>query len=110
TADRILLQMASFHVETFDELYEETQKIKWEDWIGRKGAFPVAKATSVKSKLFSKSDCQRIVKKSVADRLSRAYGTKWHEESGATVPIHINILKDEATLSLDTSGTGLHKR
>ncbi|MBF7096013.1 THUMP domain-containing class I SAM-dependent RNA methyltransferase [Alkalibacter mobilis] len=110
TADRVLIQVGSFECLTFEELYERTKSLPWEKWIGEKDIFPVAKSISVKSKLFSRSDCQRIVKKAVADRLGKKYKTQWLEESGATVAIHLNILKDQASLFLDTSGSGLNKR
>jgi len=109
-ADRVLLEVGSFHAETFDELFEGTKALPWENWIPKKGIFPAAKITSVKSKLFSKSDGQRIVKKAVSERLKSSYGGDWLEESEATYPIFIQILKDEVVLSIDTSGSGLHKR
>ena len=109
-ADRVLLEIGSFHAETFDELFEGTKELPWENWIPEKGIFPAAKITSVKSKLFSKSDGQRIVKKAVSERLKKVYGGDWLEESEATYPIFIQILKDEVVLSIDTSGSGLHKR
>lgn len=110
TADRVLLVIGTFQAVTFDELFEKTKSLPWERWIGKKDAFPVAKATSVKSTLFSKSDCQRIVKKAVVDRLKGTYRTDWFEESANMVPIHVAILKDQVTLYLDTSGSGLNKR
>lgn len=109
-ADRVLIKMGEFHAETFDELFERTKALPWEDWIPVKGCFPAAKITSVKSKLFSKSDGQRIVKKAVVERLKKIYGVDWFEESEGKYPIYIQILKDEVVLSIDTSGSGLHKR
>lgn len=109
-ADRVLLKMGAFHAETFDALFEQTKALPWEDWIPEKGNFPAAKITSVKSRLFSKSDGQRIVKKAVVERLKQVYGTSWFDESEGYYPIHIQILKDEVVLSIDTSGSGLHKR
>ncbi|NTW71537.1 MAG: class I SAM-dependent RNA methyltransferase [Eubacteriaceae bacterium] len=110
TADRILVKIGAFTSVTFDELYEKTKALPWEEWIGPMDMFPVSKATSVKSKLFSKSDCQSIVKKAVVDRLTKAYKIQWFEENRERFPIHVNILKDEVTLSIDASGSGLHKR
>lgn len=110
TADRILIVVGEFHAVTFDELFEKTKALSWEKWIGAKDAFPVAKATSVKSTLFSKSDCQRIVKKAVVDRLQQKYRITWFEETNRSFPIHVSILKDNVTLLLDTSGSGLNKR
>lgn len=110
TADRVLLKIAKFNAVTFDELFEKTKSCPWEEWITVKARFPVAKATSVKSTLYSKSDCQRIVKKAIVERLKRKYKTDWFEETGEQYPIFVNILKDEVTLSIDTSGSGLNKR
>lgn len=110
TADRVYLIMGSFTAVTFDELFEKTKRLPWEKWIGEKDAFPIAKATSVKSTLFSKSDCQKIVKKAIVDRLKSVHKIQWFEESSNTVPIHVAILKDQVTLFLDTSGSGLNKR
>lgn len=110
SADRVLLKIGQFKAESFEELFEKTKALRWENWIPKTGRFPVSKATSVKSKLFSKSDCQAIVKKAIVERLKETYRTKWFEESGANYPIYVNILKDRVTLSIDTSGSGLHKR
>ncbi|MFZ7121408.1 MAG: THUMP domain-containing class I SAM-dependent RNA methyltransferase [Eubacteriaceae bacterium] len=110
TADRILIKIAEFDAVTFDELFEKTKECNWERWITKEGAFPVAKATSVKSKLFSKSDCQKIVKKAVVEKMKKKYKLKWFEETGESYPIYVNILKDKVTLSIDSSGIGLHKR
>lgn len=109
-ADRVLLKVGQFRAETFDELFEKTKALPWENWIPVKGEFPAAKITSVKSKLYSKSDGQSIVKKAVVERLKSVYNVKWFEESQGKYPIHIQILKDEVVLSIDTSGSGLHKR
>lgn len=109
-ADRVLLEMGRFRAVTFDELFEQTKALPWEDWIPADGRFPAAKITSVKSTLFSKSDGQRIVKKAVVERLKSVYRKDWFPETGAAYPIHIQILKDEVVLSIDTSGSGLNKR
>jgi putative N6-adenine-specific DNA methylase len=109
-ADRILLKMGEFKAYNFDELFEKTKALPWGDWIGIEDEFPAAKITSVQSNLFSKSDGQRIVKKAVVECLKQKYRLDWFQETGAKYPIHINILKDRVTLSIDTSGTGLHKR
>lgn len=110
TADRVLVKIGKFHATTFDELFEKTKACSWEQWITKDGRFPVAKATSVKSKLFSKSDCQSIVKKAIVERLKQKYKMNWFDESGENYPVFVNILKDEVTLSIDSSGVGLHKR
>lgn len=109
-ADRILIQVGTFHADTFDELYEGTKALPWEDFIPQNGNFPAAKISSVKSKLFSKSDGQRIVKKAVVDRLMKAYKVRILPETGPKYPIFIRILNDEVTLEIDTTGSGLHKR
>lgn len=109
-ADRVLLEIGRFRAVTFDELFEKTKALPWEDWIPVDGEFPAAKITSVKSTLFSKSDGQRIVKKAVVERLKSNYHVDWFEENSGKYPIHIQILKDEVTLSIDTSGSGLNKR
>ncbi len=110
TADRVLVKIGKFNATTFDELFEKTKACQWEAWVTKDGRFPVAKATSVKSKLFSKSDCQSIVKKAIVERLKQRYKVNWFEETGENYPVFVNILKDEVTLSIDSSGVGLHKR
>lgn len=109
-ADRVLLTVGAFRAVTFDELFEKTRALPWEDYIPRDGAFPAAKISSVKSQLFSKSDGQRIVKKAVAVRLGEAYGLRQLPETGAAYPIFIKLLKDQVTLAINTSGEGLNKR
>ena len=109
-ADRVLLVMGEFEARTFDELFEKTKALPWEDWIPKDGIFPAAKITSVKSTLFSKSDGQRIVKKAVVERLKKSYNCQWFPETRGNYPIHIQILKDKVVLSIDTSGSGLNKR
>ncbi|KZE66182.1 RNA methyltransferase [Fictibacillus phosphorivorans] len=110
TADRVKLVVGEFRAETFDELFEKTKALPWADFIPEDGEFPVI-GRSVKSKLFSVSDCQAIVKKAVVDNLKTAYNRKtWFPEDGALYRIEVAIHKDIATLTLDTSGTGLHKR
>ena len=108
-AERVLLCIGRFEARTFTELFEGTKALPWENYIGRKDAFPV-KGHSVKSTLFSVSDCQSIVKKAVVDRLSSKYGIKWFDETGITYQIEFFIIKDLVTVMLDTSGLGLHKR
>ena len=108
-AERVLLVVGRFEARTFTELFEGTKALPWENYIGRKDAFPV-KGHSVKSTLFSVSDCQSIVKKAVVDRLSSKYGIKWFEETGITYQIEFFIIKDLVAVMLDTSGLGLHKR
>lgn len=108
-AERIQLLMGSFPAATFDQLFEGVRALPWEEWIGEHDRFPV-KGWSLNSALHSIPDCQSIVKKAVVERLKSQYHTSWFEESGALFQIQFTILKDEATLLIDTSGAGLHKR
>lgn len=110
TAERIMLKVGSFRAVTFDELFEGTKALPWEEMIPKDGKFWVTKATTNKSKLFSGSDIQSIVKKAIVDRLKGIYHINWFEESGAEYPIRVFILKDVVTIALDTSGVSLHKR
>lgn len=110
TADRVKIIVGEFQADTFDALFEGTKALPWENYISEDGQFPVS-GKSVKSKLFSVPDCQAIVKKSIAERLKLKYGmASKMPETGALHKIEISILKDVATLTLDTSGAGLHKR
>lgn len=110
TAERIMLKVGSFRAVTFDELFEGTKALPWEEMIPKDGKFWVTKATTNKSKLFSGSDIQSIVKKAIVDRLKGIYHINWFEENGAEYPIRVFILKDMVTIALDTSGVSLHKR
>ena len=110
TTERILLKVGSFHAETFDELFEGIKALPWENYIPEKGRFWVKKASSIKSKLFSPSDIQSIVKKAMVERLKQKYHVGWFEETGADYPVRIFLLKDEVTVTIDTSGESLHKR
>ncbi len=110
TAERILLKIGSVHAETYDELFEGTKAMPWEDYLPRDAKFQVTKATTVKSKLFSPSDIQSIVKKAVVERLKSVYRIDWFPENGASYPIRVFFMKDEAVLALDTTGESLHKR
>ncbi|KEF37059.1 putative N6-adenine-specific DNA methylase [Schinkia azotoformans MEV2011] len=110
TADRVKLKIGEFKATTFDELFEKTKALPWGDFIPENGEFPVI-GKSVKSKLFSVSDCQAIVKKAVVEKLKHHYKrTTWFEENGPLFRIEVALLKDIVTLTIDTSGTGLHKR
>lgn len=110
TAERVLLQAGRFRAESFDELFENIKAIPWEAYIPADGKFWVTKATSVKSRLFSPSDIQSIVKKAMVERLKQRYGVSWFPESGASYPVRITFLKDEAVVGIDTSGESLHRR
>jgi putative N6-adenine-specific DNA methylase len=107
--ERILIELGRFSAETFDALFEGAKALPWEQFIPKDGAFPV-KGHSLNSQLHSIPDCQRILKKAVAERLGKVYGTGWLPETGAVYQIQFALMKDEAVLYLDTSGTGLHKR
>ena len=110
TAERVLLKVGSFKATTFDELFEEMKKLPWEEYIPRDGKFGVTKAASVKSKLFSPTDIQSIMKKAMVERLRGKYGIQWFKEDGASFPVRVFIMKDVVTIGLDSSGVSLHKR
>lgn len=110
TAERILLKVGNFRAGTFEELFEETKKLPWEDYIPKDGKFWVTKAASVKSRLFSPSDIQSIMKKAIVERLKSRYHTDWFQEDGAAYPIRVFLMKDIVTVGIDTSGVSLHKR
>ena len=93
TTERILLKVAKIHAETFDELFEQTKALPWEDFIPEDGKFWVAKANSIKSKLFSPSDIQSIMKKAIVERMKKVYHKEWFEESGAEYPIRVSDRK-----------------
>lgn len=109
TADRVLIKMAEFKAETFEELFQGTLKVNWGELIPKNGKMHVI-GKSVKSTLFSVPDCQSIVKKAVVESMKNTYKTDWFEEDGPVYKIEIALLKDIATLTIDTSGSGLHKR
>ena len=110
TAERILIKVGSFTAVTFEELFEGTKALPWEEYIPVDGKFWVAKAASVKSKLFSPSDIQSIMKKAMVERMKQTYPIVRFEETGASFPIRVFIMKDEVTIGLDTTGESLHKR
>ena len=110
TAERIMLQAGRFRAVTYDELFESVKKLPWERYIPENGKFWVKKASSVKSKLFSPSDIQRIVKKAIVERLKTQYDVTWFVEDGAEYPIRVFLHKDEVVVALDTTGESLHKR
>lgn len=110
TAERTLIRVGEFRAVTFDELFEGIKALPWEDYIPEDGKFWVAKASSIKSKLFSPSDIQSIVKKAVVERLKHSYHVNWFSEDGAEYPLRIFLMKDKVTVALDTTGESLHKR
>ncbi len=109
SADRVLVKMAEFQALEFEELFQQAKGLSWEEWIPLDGKFTVV-GTSVKSKLHSVPSCQAIVKKAIVERLKETYATDRFEETGADHTVKITILKDRVTLTLDSSGSGLHKR
>ena len=109
SADRVLLKMGEFKALEFEDLFQQTKAIAWEDIIPADGKFTVT-GTSVKSKLHSVPACQSIVKKAIVERLGSFYCIDRFEETGAEYTVKVTILKDRVTLTIDTSGTGLHKR
>ncbi len=109
TAERVLMIAGEFHAETFEALFDGTSKIRWADYL-RRDSFIHVTGKSAKSKLFSVSDCQSIVKKAIVDSLFRDYHTKSLPESGKRIIIEVGILRDEVTLALDCCGAGLSRR
>lgn len=109
TAERVLIKLASFPAHSFEDLFQGVKQIPLEDYIGKNDAFPV-KGWALKSQLHSIPDCQSIIKKAAVDRLKAHYHQEWFAETGPVHQIRFSILKDEATVMLDTSGIGLHKR
>lgn len=110
TAERVLIQVGRFRATTFEELFEGIRALPWEEYIPEDAKFWVKKASSIKSKLFSPSDIQSIVKKAMVERMKQSYHREWFPEDGAPYPVRIFLLKDEVTVALDTSGDSLHKR
>ncbi len=109
TADRVKLKMGEFKAYSFEELFELTRKLPWGELLPKDAAFPVD-GKSVKSQLYSVPDCQAIVKKAIVENLKSTYGIEWFEEDGPFYNVEVAILKDVVTLTVDTTGPGLHKR
>ena len=109
-ADRVFIKMGEFKALTFDNLFESIKRIPWENIISIDGEFPISWVSSVKCKLFSKSDIQKIVKKAIVERLRVAYQTTELVETGASYRVKIQAHNDIFLVMLDTSGEGLHKR
>ena len=110
TAERVLLKVGAFEARTFEELFQGTREIPWEEYIPQDGKFWVAKASSIKSKLFSPSDIQSIMKKAMVERMKGHYNVTWFPEDGASFPLRVFLYKDVVTVGIDTSGDSLHKR
>ena len=109
TGERVLIEVGRFSAYTFDELFEGVKALPWEMLIPKDGAFPV-KGYSLDSKLFSVSDCQKIIKKAVVERLKKVYKIEWFQETGELYQIQFSIMKDSVSVCVDTTGDGLHKR
>ncbi len=110
TAERVLVKAGSFQARTFEELFQGTKAVEWERYIPVDGKFWVTKATSVRSTLFSTSDIQSIIKKAMVERLKTVWNQEWFSEEGASYPVRAFLLKDQVTLTLDTTGESLHRR
>ena len=108
-AERIQILVGSFTARSFEDLFQGTKSLPWEEWIPQDDAFPV-KGYSINSTLFSVSDCQSIIKKAVVERLKSRYKLQWFPETGPVHQIQFSIMKDVVSLLIDTSGFGLHKR
>lgn len=110
TAERILIKVGAFKAQTFEELFQGTKALEWADYVPKNGKFWVTKASSIKSKLFSPSDIQSIMKKAMVDKMRESYHLEWFPEDGAEFPVRVFIMKDVVTVCLDTTGDSLHKR
>ena len=110
TTERVLLKVGKFKATTYDELFEGIKALPWERYLPKDAKFWVTKATSIKSKLFSPSDIQSIVKKAIVERLKKQYHIEWFKEDGSSYPIRVSLMKDEVTVCIDSSGESLHKR
>ena len=107
--ERVLIELGRFEALSFEQLFQGVKALPWESLIPADGAFPV-KGYSLNSKLFSISDCQKIIKKAIVERLKSVYGIEWFQETGGLYQVQFSIMKDKVSLCIDTSGEGLHKR
>ncbi|MCR4903236.1 MAG: class I SAM-dependent RNA methyltransferase [Butyrivibrio sp.] len=110
SAERVLIKVGGFHAENFEDLFQGTKALPWEEYIPENGKFWVKKASSVKSKVYSPSDIQSIMKKAMVEKMKQSYHTNWFKEDGESFPVRVFIMKDEVTVALDTTGDSLHKR
>ncbi len=110
TANRILIKIGSFHGESFEELFQGTRNLPWEEYLPADAKFWVTKASSIKSKLHSLPDIQSLMKKAMVERLKEVYHVEWFSEAGESFPVRVFLMKDEVTVGLDTTGDPLHKR
>lgn len=110
TTERILLKVGEFKAESFEELFQKTKAIPWEEYVPQDGKFWVTKASSIKSKLFSPSDIQSIMKKAMVERMKQHYPVDRFPESGSSYPLRVFLHKDKVTVGIDTTGESLHRR
>ena len=110
SAERVLLKVGSFHAETFEELFQGTRALPWDEFLPRDAKFWVTKAASVRSKLFSPSDIQSVMKRAMVEQMKKRYLIDRFPETGASFPVRVFLLKDEVTVAIDTTGESLHKR
>lgn len=110
TAERVLIKVGEFKACTYEELFQGVKALEWDEFLPKDAKFWVTKASSIKSKLFSPSDIQSIVKKAIVEALKGKYNINWFDENGSDYPIRVNIHKDVVTVALDTTGESLHKR
>ncbi|HCI73190.1 MAG TPA: RNA methyltransferase [Lachnospiraceae bacterium] len=110
SAERVLVKAGSFHAETYEELFQGTRAIAWERYLPKDAKFWVAKAASVRSKLFSPRDIQSVMKKAMVERMAQSYHLLSFPETGASFPVRVTLMKDEVTVGIDTTGISLHKR
>ncbi len=110
TGERVLLKVGSFHAETYEELFQGTLSLPWEEYLPADARFWVTKAASVKSKLFSPSDIQSVMKKAMVERMKRGYRKETFPETGDSYPVRVFLMKDMVTAAIDTTGESLHKR
>ena len=109
SADRVLILLGRFDALDFGEFFDRVKELDWAAWLGKDATFPV-QARSVRSKLFSVRDCQRLAKKAIVEKLKIAHELDWFGETGPEYPIEAALLRDEVSVTLDTTGAGLHKR
>jgi putative N6-adenine-specific DNA methylase len=109
SADRVLLKLGDFEARDFGTLFDMTHALPWADWLPEDAEFPV-RGKSIRSQLSSVPDCQSIVKKAIVEKLKQQYKREWFDENGPNCAVEVSLLKDRATLTLDTTGSGLHKR
>ena len=107
--ERVLIELGRFDALSFDALFEGTKALPWESLLPKDAAFPV-KGYSLNSKLFSVSDCQKIIKKAIVERLKSVYKLSWFPETGPLYQVQFSLMKDTVSLCIDSSGAGLHKR